>query len=265
MENLNKKITILEFELNHLTEMLVNKSQERWLPGHSAPTTHIAHLNRYHWASNYVIDKKVLDLACGSGFGSFYLANKGKAKQVTAGDLSEKAIEYCKAKHSEISNLTFKQIDAENFFLPENVDIIISFETIEHLKNPSLLLQNCLKCLNNNGIFLVSTPISKLPIDKAPNNPHHLIEWNLIEFSKTVQSFFTIENIFIQPYIEYNTPSTPLYKKIISKINRYLYKTDINFIDYSIIDTKNNLTKWQKLINLNIIGAYAIIQCRKKI
>lgn len=264
MENLNKKITILEFEFNHLVDMLINGNQERWLPGYSAPDTNIAHLNRYHWVSDYVTNKKVLDLACGTGFGSLYLTNEGKATHVIAGDCNEKAIEYCEAKHNKQPNLTFKRIDAENFTLSEKMDVIVSFETIEHLKNPKLFLQNCSKYLNENGIFFVSTPVSMLPIDTKPVNKHHLIEWNITEFAKIMQSFFTIESFFIQPYHKFNPHSLTIYKKIISKINKNLYKTDLNFIDYKIIDTKNNLIDWQKLVNLNLIGAYVVMQCKKK-
>lgn len=265
MENLSKKITILEFEFNHVVELLINKRQERWLPGFCAPDTNQAHLNRYQWVSDFVIDKKVLDLACGSGFGSIHLANEGRAIQVIAGDNSKNVIGYCKAKHNEQPNLIFVEMDAQNFSLNERMEVIVSFETIEHLKNPRLLLQNCSECLDENGSFFVSTPVSRLPIDTKPDNPHHLIEWNITEFYKMVQLFFRIENVFIQPSHRNNPHSLSLCKRIISKINRHLYKSDMKFIDYMIINNKDELNRWQRLINLNLIDAYIILQCKKKV
>lgn len=265
MENLGNRLTILEYEFNHVVELLINKSQERWLPGFCAPGTNQAHFNRYQWVSDFVSDKKVLDLACGSGFGSIYLANEGQAKKVLAGDYSKKTIDYCKIKHKEQLNLTFEEMDAQNFSLFERMDVIISFETIEHLKNPDLLLKNCSECLNDNGSFFVSTPVSKVPIDLKPVNPHHLIEWNITAFRKLVQLFFDIENVFIQPNHRYYSSPLPLHKRINSKINRHLYMSDMKFIDYSIVNTKDELTKWQKLISLNFIDAYVILQCKKKV
>lgn len=63
------------------------------VPNKTPYATYQEHINRYVFASNFVKDKTVLDIVCGTGYGSSYLARKG-AKRVLGGDISKKAIEY---------------------------------------------------------------------------------------------------------------------------------------------------------------------------
>src|SRR4029453_6994984 len=100
---------------------------------------------------------KVLDAACGVGYGSYILANSG-AHWVTGIDVSEDAISYAK-KHYAQSNVTFKKCDAEQLsLLGEVFDIVISFETIEHLNQPRKFIQEVHRSLKRGGLFICSTP-----------------------------------------------------------------------------------------------------------
>jgi 2-polyprenyl-3-methyl-5-hydroxy-6-metoxy-1,4-benzoquinol methylase len=265
IDEVANKITVLEFELNHLIDLVINQSQERWLPGLSSRDTHEAHTNRYKWVSEYVKNKNILDIACGTGFGSMYLAKEGLALKVLGGDCSKSAVQYCKVKHNMFPNLEFSLLDAEKFILDEKKEVIISFETIEHLHHPELLLKNCVNCLTDNGLFFISTPVSKKDIDKNPLNPHHLIEWNIEEFINMVEKYFLIDVVYIQPYTIPNSGNASLISRILKKIKKIIYRNDMDFMSFSIYRDNKNLNIWQKLIKLDLIGAYVILQCKKKI
>src|SRR5208282_5082698 len=69
------------------------------------------HITRYKFAVPYVKEKRVLDIACGSGYGSSLLAET--AATVNGRDLSPEAIEYCKNRFQSQRNLIFSMSNAE--------------------------------------------------------------------------------------------------------------------------------------------------------
>ena len=115
------------------------KEKEFIIPNETSCTAYQEHMGRYIFASRFVKDKIVLDLACGAGYGSSYLYQKG-AKIVVGGDYSSLAIEHAKAHYAQQDGLFFIRFDATQLpFKDEVFDVIASFETIEHLRayNPS--------------------------------------------------------------------------------------------------------------------------------
>lgn len=115
------------------------------------------HVSRYFFASQFVKNKLVLDVACGSGYGSYYLLEKG-AKQVVGIDIDQKTIEYAKKRYKK-KNLIFIKGSAENLPLQEKAfDLVVSLETIEHLKNQHLFLKEIKRVLRKDGLFVMSTP-----------------------------------------------------------------------------------------------------------
>lgn len=108
---------------------------ERMVPGKADKATELQHINRYNFAKELVKDMRVLDVACGEGYGSNMLAET--AKEVIGVDISKEAIEQANEKYSK-ENLSFKVMDAEGLSFDDNYfDAIVSFETIEHLGRPS--------------------------------------------------------------------------------------------------------------------------------
>lgn len=125
----------------------INKGQEFYFE----------HLNRYVFAANYVKTKKVLDLACGSGYGTRILSDAG-AKEVIGIDISREAIAYASKKYGN-DKTHFKISDALEINLPaKHFDVIVCFEFIEHIVNQEALLKEIRRLLSNDGILVISTP-----------------------------------------------------------------------------------------------------------
>ena len=149
------------------------------------------HLVRYQLAAQAAKGKNILDIACGSGYGAKILAQAGAAK-VTAIDQSLEAITKAKQNYSA-TNIEYKVGDAENFGEADGAfDLVTSFETIEHLKNPEKYLAEIARVLKREGIFLVSTPNREIFGQK---NPYHWHEFTRSEFEEILKKYF--KNILI--------------------------------------------------------------------
>jgi O-antigen biosynthesis protein len=147
------------------------------------------HLSRYEFVTSIVQSKKVLDVACGSGYGSNILKSNG-ASSVVGVDISSESIEHAKQKYSG-EGIRFQVGDAENLSDYRGCDIIISFETIEHLKHPEIFLKEVARSLLPGGQFVVSTPVRERgTINDKPSNQYHRREWSEEEFKILLQSHF---------------------------------------------------------------------------
>jgi 2-polyprenyl-3-methyl-5-hydroxy-6-metoxy-1,4-benzoquinol methylase len=133
------------------------------------------HLQRYHVACNWLAGHfngrkiRVLDLACGTGFGSEILSDVGKVVGV---DISEKSVGYAN-RHYRNGNTSFKLGNADNKSFLESLgefDAVVSLETIEHLEDHYAYLKWVNKALRPAGALVVSFP-STFTMDWAV--PHH--------------------------------------------------------------------------------------------
>lgn len=114
---------------------------ERCILGESGKVLEAEHLNRYKFASEYIQDKKVLDIGCGTGYGTALLALKAKKIVGVDIDISKEAINYAKNNYSK-KNIEFYVGNATNlnFLKDEEFDAIVSFETIEHMRQSNIYL-----------------------------------------------------------------------------------------------------------------------------
>ena len=102
------------------------------------------------WSSIDWSNKKVIDFGCGTGETAVGIAKLG-AKFVLGVDYSENAIKIANEKHKE-SNLEFKEGSFEDFAVTSSsFDVIISCGTLEHMDNPSEVLQKMLRMVNSDG------------------------------------------------------------------------------------------------------------------
>ncbi|WP_053359986.1 class I SAM-dependent methyltransferase [Clostridium butyricum] len=157
------------------------------------------HLHRYNSVLNVVKDKVVLDIACGTGYGSALLAQK--AKYVYGIDISKEAINYCNETYIK-DNLSYFEGSIDKLELEDNsVDVIISFETIEHVngKLQEEFLIEIKRVLKNDGILIISTPDKKIYSDIPKyHNEFHIKEFYREEFKEFLSKAFNNVNIFNQ-------------------------------------------------------------------
>jgi ubiquinone/menaquinone biosynthesis C-methylase UbiE len=209
--------------------------------------------------SKFVKDKSVLDIACGSGKGSYILAKEGGAKSVLASDINEQAVKYASIRYSG-ENISHKVADAEKFTSSEKYDVIVSFETIEHIQNIKAYLKSIEKVLSSNGSFFVSTPISSKELDEKPNNIYHLREWGFKSFHKVLEEYFEIEAIYVQLY----PPMETLFDKIIRYLKAKIdHKANIRIMNIEDPFKWDNDNPHGELIGIKYNG-YQIVQCKLK-
>lgn len=140
------------------------------------------HLARYRYASTFVSGKQVLDIACGTGYGTRLLKEAG-AISVCGMDISLDAVTYAHDKYS-CPGVMFKQGDCASVpFENGKFDVVVSFETLEHIKNYKIFISEMGRILKDDGVFIVSTPNKAIssPDRETPYNPFHVKEFHLKE------------------------------------------------------------------------------------
>lgn len=157
---------------------------ERFMTTIDSPEIAYEHWHRYIWLQQFVAGKRVLDIACGEGYGSRLMADV--AESVVGIDISEETITYAASKYIR-SNLAFYSGSAAAIPLEGHAlfDVVVSFETIEHLDQDSQhkFMQEVKRLLRPDGVFFVSTP-NKLLYSDIPNyrNEFHIKEFYPQEF-----------------------------------------------------------------------------------
>lgn len=149
----------------------------------------LEHTHRYFLACELAHGKRVLDLASGDGYGSMLLS--ATAAHVTGVDISSEAIARAKEKYQR-DNLTFIKGSAVSIPLPDAaVDLVVSFETIEHLQEHESMLAEFRRVLAPGGLLLISSP-DKYEYSDLPGyqNPYHVRELYRDEFIDFIQSTF---------------------------------------------------------------------------
>ncbi len=144
------------------------------------------HFSRYAIAKSLVKGKRVLDIACGEGYGSHLIKQAGAA-HVTGVDISNESVAKAKKLFSG-DGLEFKAADAASLdvLFPENeFDVVISVETIEHLADPRSFLESLKRLTKPAGVILLTCPNDHWYYpEEGQSNPYHLRKYCLEEFQK---------------------------------------------------------------------------------
>lgn len=160
------------------------------------------HLVRYRLGANKARDGRLLDVGCGVGYGSKFLADQGAA-EVVAIDYSEEALEIARNQFAA-SAITFHQDDAQELKTVDGkFDLITAFEIYEHIPEPEAMLRRCAELLDaQKGVFLCSTPNTLLAPKQedgvTPRNPFHLREYSLEEFRAALLEVYPRVEIYGQ-------------------------------------------------------------------
>ena len=126
------------------------------VPGLRASKEQIARLyHRYFFAQDYIESKDILEVACGSGIGLGFLAQK--ARSVVGGDIDKKNVAIAYALYKD-TPIMIEEIDAHNIHHDDHsFDVVLLFEAIYYLENPVKFIQEAKRLLRENGLLLICT------------------------------------------------------------------------------------------------------------
>jgi 2-polyprenyl-3-methyl-5-hydroxy-6-metoxy-1,4-benzoquinol methylase len=182
---------------------------ERMTPGTPGwQLYYLEHRQRYDFAAPYCQDLRVLDAACGVGFGSQILAEQG-ARLVCGIDLSHEAVAYARDHfaHPAVQYLVADVMMADTFATP--FDVVVSFETIEHVPDPERFVAAVHRLLSEEGLFICSAPNIERHSRAGVENPFHLSEMPLEQLQALIGRYFSIEALLHQS-------ETPAYRRLIT-------------------------------------------------
>jgi SAM-dependent methyltransferase len=150
----------------------------------SSPWLRNQHLARYRWAGGFAPGRRVLDAACGTGYGSRLLFEAG-AQNVVSVDVS-----------AEASAARFLRADVTRLPFDDGAfDLYVSFETLEHVEDDHALIREARRVLAPGGRFLCSTPNRDLlspglTLRDRPRNPYHVREYSIRELQELLAALF---------------------------------------------------------------------------
>ena len=162
------------------------------------------HYERYRFAARNLRPGRLLDMACGVGYGTRLMCDGNPTVVEAVGvDLSPQAIANAKEKFGR-DKLRYVCADAMTFEDREGFDSIVSLETIEHVPDPVGLTTRLFALLRPGGRLIASVPVTP----SADVNPHHLHDFTAGSFRRMLQRHALRELdafVQVQPYRLFKT------------------------------------------------------------
>ncbi|MDX6555408.1 MAG: hypothetical protein QOD86_1603 [Miltoncostaeaceae bacterium] len=141
------------------------------------------HVSRYLWAAPLAEGRRVLDAACGTGYGSAILAGAGAAS-VTAVDRSEEALRWARLAAKE--GVRHERADLAALPFEDGAfDLVVCFEAIEHVDDQDRVLDELVRVLAPGGVLAISSPNRDVYM---PGNPYHTSEYLPDEFDAALRA-----------------------------------------------------------------------------
>lgn len=186
--------------MKKVTDTTLPNTGERMIPAHHKGTmVYGEHIVRYQAALELVKDKTVLDIASGSGYGSALLGTA--AKKVVGVDVDAATVRYAKKNYSS-QHVEFKVGDGISIPLDDHsVDVVVSFETIEHIEKYEVFMDEVKRVLKAGGLFVLSTPNDREFIE---GNHFHIHEFEAKELEDLVARYFKHTKSYFQATWLYN-------------------------------------------------------------
>lgn len=199
--------SFLEFEAETVRMRLcevpgISEADAEWLvlnrdERHDATLTMIPpertefHLRRYELAADVLRElerRRVADIACGVGYGARMLCAHGQAEMYVGVDLNAQAVDYARRRHGDGEHVVFRNSSAvATGFDSDSVDLIASFETIEHIEGVDEVLREFARVLCPGGALIISTP------NKLGPTPHHVHDFDLASFGAALRRWFQVD------------------------------------------------------------------------
>jgi 2-polyprenyl-3-methyl-5-hydroxy-6-metoxy-1,4-benzoquinol methylase len=148
------------------------------------------HLAVYEWIADSVAGMRVIDMACGEGYGSAVLARS--AASAVGVDANPEAHEHARLRYVR-DNLRFDRGLIETYGDKGAYDAVVHLQTIEHVLDPAAALEHFRSLLAPGGTVYISTPnVLTLAPEGAErsDNPWHLREYRAREFRELCESVF---------------------------------------------------------------------------
>jgi len=172
--------------LNDVHDKSIDEQGERMVPAfHKGALVYGEHITRYEAVADLVKGKIILDIASGSGYGSYIMG--GHAKKVFGVDIDEDSVKYATRNYKR-PNIEYRQGSAEEIPLDDDsVEVVVTFETLEHIKDYEKFIKEIKRVLKPGGYALISTPNDpEFPED----NHFHLHEFREKELEKLLKKYF---------------------------------------------------------------------------
>ncbi len=148
------------------------------------------HLQRYHFAAKYCTDKKVLDAACGTGYGSSLMSKD--AKSADGVDLCQEAVDYATELYAT-EKIKFHKSSVELMPFNDNYfDLIASFETVEHVLSPRSAIMEFARVLNDDGKAIISIP------NEWGYTKDHFFDFNFDMLLEILEEYFSEYSFYYQ-------------------------------------------------------------------
>ncbi|MCK4873045.1 MAG: methyltransferase domain-containing protein [Phycisphaerales bacterium] len=161
----------VEPTVEHLVRAFgLTESDARWLVENRAerhdatlpmlpPARTELHLRRYELAAKLARGRRIFDIACGTGYGGPILVDQGGAAAVLGFDMDARTVRYAEQRFGRAGVIEFTQADAADTGLPDaSADLIVSFETIEHIADADGLAAEFRRLLKPGGKLVLTTP-----------------------------------------------------------------------------------------------------------
>lgn len=164
---------------------------ERIVPGTMEWEAYYAnHIARYQFALEVLRGfecEQILDVACGVGYGTYSLKDLPR-KKIVGVDISEEALRVAQKNYAD-DKIVYLRDNAEqlNLLNPhEKFSVVVSFETLEHLKNPEQFINKCYSLLEPGGKLIISSP------NQLVSTPSGKLDWEFHEKEYAPEEFSQI-------------------------------------------------------------------------
>jgi SAM-dependent methyltransferase len=172
---------------------------ERYTP-ETEGNIYLEHMHRYVLVRDLINDRDVLDIASGEGFGSADMAKR--ARSVIGVDIDPASVAHAQGRY-RARNLEFRIGSCNAIPLDDNsVDVVVSYETIEHHDQHEVMMQEIRRVLRPGGVIVISSPEKHEYTDvPGTRNPYHVKELYRHEFEALLKAHFANVAIYGQRVI----------------------------------------------------------------
>lgn len=170
---------------------------ERYIPTEQG-RIRLEHYHRYATVLHLLAGKAVLDVACGEGYGSALMSDI--ATSVTGVDISPDAVQHASNQYAHKRNLEYLQGSATALKFPDaSFDVVVSFETIEHLAEQAEMLAEIRRVLREDGMLIISSPNRPVYSEESgEHNEFHVKELDFYEFNTLLKAQFPVSQYYGQ-------------------------------------------------------------------